>query len=349
MVKKVAIDLSWIKIDESGGVENHTINLLKYIYKKNLVFLVTPKMLKNKKYLWLKNCQIKVLTNYYFFNILYICFFSFFYFKKESIEKFFSTNIYCPIIKPKNMEITITLHHAMWLIFPKYYSSFKRIFFNLYYAFLGKNISFIAISNHIKNKFKNKFGYFNIDVIYNPILLNKNPKFKKKLIFENKKFFFYLAANEEHKNINTIIKAFQSKKVKDKFNLVIAGYKQQKRLMSKNIFLLGKVNEKLKSNLFSKCFCYIHPSIYEGFGMPLVEALKYKKKIITTRGGAIPEITLNKAVYINNPTNFNNWVNVITNFNSIKFPKIALKEINNIFNYKKTLKAYRAIIFNAKK
>ena len=70
MVKKIAIDLSWLKINESGGVENHTINLLKNIDKKNLIFFITPKILKDKKYLWLKNCQKKILSNYFFLKIL---------------------------------------------------------------------------------------------------------------------------------------------------------------------------------------------------------------------------------------------------------------------------------------
>ena len=63
-----AIDLSWIKIDKSGGVENHTINLLKNINGKNTLFFVTPKILNNKKYSWIRNKKVKVLTNYHFLN-----------------------------------------------------------------------------------------------------------------------------------------------------------------------------------------------------------------------------------------------------------------------------------------
>ena len=37
--KKIAIDLSWIKIDKSGGVENHTINLLKNLKSKDNIGL----------------------------------------------------------------------------------------------------------------------------------------------------------------------------------------------------------------------------------------------------------------------------------------------------------------------
>ena len=48
--KKIAIDLSWIKIDKSGGVENHTINLLKNLKNKNAYFIVTPNQLLHSKY-----------------------------------------------------------------------------------------------------------------------------------------------------------------------------------------------------------------------------------------------------------------------------------------------------------
>ena len=76
MINKItAIDLSWIKIDKSGGVENHTINLLKNLSNKNSFFFVTPKLLNSKKYSWIRNKKVKVLTNYYFLNIFYIFFF----------------------------------------------------------------------------------------------------------------------------------------------------------------------------------------------------------------------------------------------------------------------------------
>ena len=89
MVKKTAVDLSWIKIDQSGGVENHTINLIKPLNKNKLFFFVTPQIIKNNKYKWLKNCEIKILTNFYFLNIFYIFFFSYFFLRKKKINHFF--------------------------------------------------------------------------------------------------------------------------------------------------------------------------------------------------------------------------------------------------------------------
>ena len=232
----------------------------------------------------------------------------------------------------------------MWLFFPSYYSIFKRLFFEIYYRSLNKNVKFIAISNHIKKNFQKKFGFKNIKVIYNPIILKKTKR--RKNFLEYKKFFFYLASNEKHKNIECMIKVFNSQIINKKYNLVIAGYGHDAKQISNNIFCLGKISEEKKIKLFKKCICYLHPSLYEGFGMPLVEAMLLKKKIITNTNGSLREITLNNAIYVSNPENPVSWINKINQFNHLKFVKIDIKKINKIYNYKIIINKYCKEIFN---
>ena len=98
--------------------------------------------------------------------------------------------------------------------------------------------------------------------------------------------------------------------------------------------------------MYKNCLCYIHPSLYEGFGMPLVEAMLLNKKIITNTNGSIREITLNKAIYIKNPKDHKSWIRKINKFNYLKFPKINIKKINKTYNYKNILKIYYKEIFN---
>ena len=136
--KKIAIDLSWIKIDKSGGVENHTINLLKNLKSKNIYYFVTPNQLINKKYSWIRHNNIKILTNSYIINIFYIFFFSHF-FKKIKLINFFNKYL-LSINFNQNIKIKITLHHAMWLVLPSYYSIFKRWFYDFYYNSLNKKL-----------------------------------------------------------------------------------------------------------------------------------------------------------------------------------------------------------------
>ena len=78
----------------------------------------------------------------------------------------------------------------MWLVFPDY-SIIKRWFYDIYYNFLNEKVNFIAISNHIRDKFKKKFKFKNIKkVIYNPIVIKKNTEVNFYKCFQ--KVFFYL-------------------------------------------------------------------------------------------------------------------------------------------------------------
>ena len=121
--------------------------------------------------------------------------------------------------------------------------------------------------------------------------------------------------------------------------MVIAGYGQKNRKISNNIFILGKISEEKKYSLYKNCLCYIHPSLYEGFGMPLVEAMLLKKKIITNTNGSIREITLNKAIYVKNPMDYKSWIRKINKFNYLKFPKINIKKSTKFIIIKIYLKA----------
>ena len=79
--------------------------------------------------------------------------------------------------------------------------------------------------------------------------------------------------------------------------------------------------------------------------MPLVEAMLLKKLLLTPTD-QLREITLNKAIYVKNPMDYKSWIRKINKFNYLKFPKINIKKINKIYNYKNILKSYYKEIFN---
>jgi glycosyltransferase involved in cell wall biosynthesis len=63
------------------------------------------------------------------------------------------------------------------------------------------------------------------------------------------------------------------------------------------------VNEVEKSELLANCKFVVYPSLYEGFGFPILEAYKYSKPVITTKVSSMPEVAKDSALYIN-PLNF---------------------------------------------
>jgi glycosyltransferase involved in cell wall biosynthesis len=119
-------------------------------------------------------------------------------------------------------------------------------------------------------------------------------------------FLFYVGTIEERKNLLTIIKAL--KKVKD-IPLVVAGrktayfktiakYLQENNLKDRVIFLDSVDGADLPA-MYRLAKVFILPSVLEGFGIPIIEALTSKTPTITTRGGCFPEAGGPDTIYVN--------------------------------------------------
>ena len=57
-----------------------------------------------------------------------------------------------------------------------------------------------------------------------------------------------------------------------------------------------------KYTLLNNCMCVLYPSVYEGFGYPVLESFYFNKPLITTQRGSIPELAGDAAFYID-PSN----------------------------------------------
>ncbi|MFH1598439.1 MAG: glycosyltransferase family 1 protein [Patescibacteria group bacterium] len=154
-----------------------------------------------------------------------------------------------------------------------------------------------------------------IDVIYEGVFREK-PKVgfqavKKKHGLADD-YILFLGTIEPRKNLIGLVHAYAElikNKRFSKYQLVIAGAKGwkegevfktiRKMKLEDRVLYLGYVAHQDKLSLISNAKVFIFPSYYEGFGLPILEAMELGAPVITSNVSSIPEVTNHSAVHIN--------------------------------------------------
>jgi len=178
---------------------------------------------------------------------------------------------------------------------------------------LQKNINranyITTISNYSKSlieKHLNLNGK-NVQVIYNGVTSNYTGQDKKPHFIGNEKFFFSIGIFSEKKNFHILLPLM---KHFNDYKLVLAGNMETpygrfiqseiSRLnLDNKILLPGKISESDKYWLYNNCEAFLFPSLAEGFGMPVIEAMKAGKAVFLSRYTSLPEIGGDMAFYFN--------------------------------------------------
>ncbi|MFA7245362.1 MAG: glycosyltransferase family 1 protein [Candidatus Magasanikbacteria bacterium] len=120
-------------------------------------------------------------------------------------------------------------------------------------------------------------------------------------------FIFFLGTLEPRKNILSIIQAYSnSNLINKKINLVIAGnrgWKYEKIIKSidetRGVHYIGYVDALDKPALYKLSKLFLYPSLYEGFGFPVLEAMISGVSVVTSNRSSLLEIVDNNVVLVN--------------------------------------------------
>ena len=117
-----------------------------------------------------------------------------------------------------------------------------------------------------------------------------------------KPYFLFVGTLEPRKNLDRLLRAFAllPESLRDQFSLVIAGGKGWgevnlekligKHQLNDSVKVLGYVNDQELAALYSSAKFLAMPSIYEGFGLPLLEAMQYGTPVLTSHEGSMAEV-----------------------------------------------------------
>jgi len=130
-----------------------------------------------------------------------------------------------------------------------------------------------------------------------------------------KKFALFVGTLEPRKNISTIIKAVEEyrKITKDDLGLVLVGRDSERAVTlgrataRPNIRTLGYLPDSDRPALYRLAAVTLFPSIYEGFGLSIVESVACGTPVITSRTSAMPEVGGEATIYVD-PYNVNDLV-----------------------------------------
>ena len=210
-----------------------------------------------------------------------------------------------------------------------------------------------AISQYTKNDILRLIhNELAIDVIYNGVekLYAKDEVVPQFPVDTTKPFLFSIGEIKRKKNFHVILDAM---KQMPEYNFYLAGkdntpYAEEikKRIKNENItnvFLTSIITQGEKIWFYNHCYAFVFPSLFEGFGLPIIEALFFKKPVISSQETSLKEIGNDAVFFLDNFSP--EHIAQVTKEKSAYFyehPEFAERNLEyaNSFSYKKHMEKY---------
>jgi glycosyltransferase involved in cell wall biosynthesis len=254
-------------------------------------------------------------------------------FKKYNITKIFTFNNLPPPINTKPSIIVNIYFHNLFLIYKSKFFSRSHLKF-MYIKFLNKKHYNWIVQTNLTKKLLQKRLYNSIDII--PFFNDKHE------VTNKKKFdFIYVAAALSQKNHHNLLQAWNKlseKGIYPSLVLTIDDIERKHKQLSNliilinskggNIINIGHVKSEILNNYYKNTYCLIYPSLFESFGLPLLEATNFNMSVVGSDLEYLNEIIDTK--YHFNPDDFNSIANtVIKVYYNLKQLSITKPKITN--------------------
>ena len=220
----------------------------------------------------------------------------------------------------------VMLHDASVFAMPKTYHFTFRLKYKFIFRQLAKRVDFFITNSEFSRRelahylkisperfFVTPLGSDHIEFIESDQHILDRKKIKPNT------YFLLVASRSKHKNYDSVIQAIKSLKKQD-IQLVMVGgnyhqvFKKNELVCEQsNILDLGYVTDQELKSLYENALGLINPSLYEGFGLPVLEAMRVGCPVISSNAASLPEVAGDAALYFN-PHDVLDIAKVIENF-----------------------------------
>ena len=239
------------------------------------------------------------------------------------IDLFHATDNLIPCLT--GLGKVFTLHDLAFRVCPETHTTLNRLFLSLMMPrFLNAADRIIADSESTKKDVMRFYGVSGkkVEVIYPGVSLSfqrvenrDRLKAVRRQYFLPERFILYVGTIEPRKNLPVLFEAFKAAQCPE-VKLVVVGKKgwyynkileRLKPLnIEKDVVFTGFVPDEDLPGLMSLAEVFAFPSIYEGFGFPVLEAMACGVPVISSNASSLPEITLDSAILLA-PTDVRSW------------------------------------------
>lgn len=339
---RVAIDLTWIRHGKVGGTESCVRNLLDgmmncptldiqiylLVAKDNietfrkyeniewftLYECNTIAASQRKRVLWQNFCMGKLL-------------------RKLGINVCLEPIYGKPFLGTRGISFITTIHDLQAYHYPEYFSRARVMWMKLsWWNAVHTSKYVIAISNYVKNDILSKYHVSEdkIKVIYDAVVLdcdncNDSSELAKYQV-ESKKYYYTVSSLLPHKNLKTLILALGLLKKENSgvfCPLVVSGVggkskDELEKLIKENdlvndVIFTPFVDDAERNMLYKNCKAFLFPSIFEGFGMPPIEAMAMGVPVLTTKCTSLEEVTGGLLNYVSDARSPRMWQTNLSN------------------------------------
>lgn len=266
--------------------------------------------------------------------------------QKDNLDVFWSPTHRLPAFLPSSVARIVTIHDLVWNHAGKTMRPISRFMEYILMPQAIKNADLIVVvskstANDIRETYPEASN--KIRVVYPGLtMLSGDEKKLNPLI--SSPYILFVGTLEPRKNLYRLMKAFSLLRAENKdISLVLAGGKgwgnvniekwTQELGLGNSVIHVGYVTDQQLSNLYSNALFLAMPSLYEGFGFPIIEAMSYGKAVVTSNTSSMPEVGGKAAVLVNPLDEHSIAAGLKDLLNDHKRKKIESEAKNNAYRF----------------